>query len=281
MSVFLIPEAAVRRGLPGLVMACAVMSSSTAWAGDAPVVTHAPDIHGDPVVGQTLQAADGAWTGSADAAANYTWLRCPDSDFEDCITIPQANDQSYTLTGEDAGYAIRVTLLVSLGDDSDHKTSDPTATVSTPSGETPTPTAPNGSPVAPSFVVAPPKGGGTVPAGAKLLKPKPVIRISGRYTAGGARITRFTVLAPKGATVKMSCTTRTCPIKRQTIKGGRTTHLKKLERTLKRGTRITLTISRPGYVSQISTIVIRAKRAPSRSDRCRLPGKRTTQRCPA
>ena len=281
MTLFLIPKAAVRRGLPGLVVAFSVMWVTTAAASDAPVVTHAPDIRGTPVVGQTLQAVDGAWTGSPDAAENYTWVRCPDEDFEDCITISRANEQSYTLTSEDAGYAIRVTLLVSLGDDSDHKTSDPTDAVRTASGETPTPPAPGGSPGSPGFDVPPAKGGGTLPAGVKRLKPKPVVRVSGRYTSTGAKITRFTVTSPKGATVKMSCTKGTCPVKKQTIKGGHTTHVSKLERTLKAGTRVTLTISRPGYVSQVTTVVIRAKRAPSRSDSCILPGKHKTQRCPA
>ena len=42
-----------------------------------------------------------------------------------------------------------------------------------------------------------------------------------------------------------------------------------------------MTISRKGYVTYITTITIRAKKAPSRSDSCLLPGKTKTQRCPA
>ncbi len=263
---------AVRGGLATVGVALALVVPAA--ADDAPVVTRAPEIQGTLMVGQTLRAVNGAWSGSQDAAANYTWRRCPDQDFEDCITIPRATGETYQLTSDDAGFMMRVTLAVSLGEDSDSKTSDPTEPVKTTSGATPTPATP-------VFSLPPASGGGVLPAGAKLIRPRPVVRISGRYTASGANITRFTVLAPKGATIKIACTKGTCPVKHQTIKGGHTTHVKKFERALRSGTRITVTVSRSGYVSQITTITIRARKAPTRSDSCQLPGKKTTQKCPS
>src|SRR4051812_5441353 len=76
-----------RGGLVALVAASALAWPGAVRADDPPVVTHAPEIQGKPLVGETLHAVNGAWSGSPDAADNYTWRRCPDSDFEDCSTI--------------------------------------------------------------------------------------------------------------------------------------------------------------------------------------------------
>jgi hypothetical protein len=264
----------------GLGIVAALIVPSTVLADDAPVVTQAPSIQGTPQVGQTLRAVNGKWSGSQDAAENYTWVRCPDQDFEDCSTIQGATGTSYTVVNEDVGDQIRVTLTVSLGDDSDHKTSDPTDVVTkagSGGGGTPQPGTNNG----PSFTIsAPTKPAGVAPAGVKLIKPRPVVKISGKYTSTGAKITLFTVKSPKGATVKVACTGH-CPAKSQTLKAGRTSHATKFQRTLKKGTKLKVTVSRKGYVSYITTITIRAKKAPSRSDSCLLPGKTKTQRCPA
>jgi hypothetical protein len=143
--------------------------------------------------------------------------------------------------------------------------------------------APGNPGTSPNFTVtAPPTTPGPKIPGLKRIKPKPVITLSGRFTATGATITRFTVKAPKGATTTLACSKGTCPAKKQTIKGGHTTHLAKFEKkTLKAGTRIQLTVARKGYVSEVSIITIRKKTKPSRSDSCILPGKKTRQKCPA
>jgi hypothetical protein len=269
----------VRSALWAFVAACALAAPSVVLAADPPVVTRAPDITGTPVVGATLHAVDGAFTGSADAASGFTWLRCPDEDFEDCVTIARATGDSYELTDADAGNAIRVTMWATEGDESSYKVSDPTAVVKTAGGATPPANPPGG----PSFDITPTptKPGPALPAGAKRLKPKPVVRITGRYTSTGARITRFTVKAPVGATTTVACSKGTCPVKKQTIKGGHTSHLAKFERTLKAGTRLQLTIARKGYVSEITILTIRRGKAPSRADSCLVPGRTKRQKCPA
>jgi hypothetical protein len=276
----LIRAGGARRGLSAFVAVAALAWPSVVLADDPPVVTRAPDVEGTLVVGQTLRAVHGAWTGSADAATGFTWLRCPDEDFEDCVTIPRATGDTYQLVDADAGNQMRVTLWATQGDDTSYKASDLTAVVKTTSGATPDPGGGGGTP---SFdITAPPtKPTGTFPAGTKRIKPKPAVRITGRYTTTGARITRFTVKAPKGATTTIACSKGTCPVKKQTIKGGHTSHVAKFERTLKAGTRIQVTIARKGYVSEITIVTIRAKRAPSRSDSCLLPGKTKPQKCAA
>lgn len=269
---------ALRSGLMVLGVAASLIVPSTGLAADAPVVTHAPDIQGTPQVGETLKAVHGAWSGSQDASENYTWRRCPDQDFEDCSTIPGATGTRYTLTDQDAGDTIRVTLVVSLGDDSDSKTSDPTDVVTKAgSGGGATQQPSHG----PSFTIsAPTKAAGVAPAGVKLIKPRPVVKLSGRYTSTGAKITLLSVKSPKGVTVKVACTGH-CPARSQTLKAGRTARATKFQRTLKKGTKLKVTVSRKGYVSYITTLTIRAKKAPSRSDSCLFPGRTKTQRCPA
>jgi hypothetical protein len=272
-----------RRGAGALALGLASLLAlpKMVLADDPVAVTRAPEIQGKLVLGQTLHAVNGAWTGPADAVENYTWQRCTDEDFEDCSTIAGATEDAYALSASDVGKMMRVTLSVSFGDDSSRKSSELTGVVA--AGE-------NGGGINPGLpgtpqdftLTAPPSKPGPAVPGAKRIKPKPVITLSGRYTSTGAVITRFTVKAPKGATTTLACSKGTCPAKQQTIKGGHTTHLTKFEKkTLKAGTRIQLTVARKGYVSEVSIITIRSKSKPSRSDSCILPGKKTRQKCPA
>jgi hypothetical protein len=262
-------------GVLALSLASLLALPNAVFADDPLQVTRAPEIEGKLVVGQTLHAVNGAWTGPADAADNYTWQRCADEDFEDCSTIGGATTDTYTLADADAGKMMRVTLSVSYQDDSSRKSSELTGVVAATEGSSP--------PATPNFTItAPPTKPGPAIPGLKRIKPKPVITLSGRFTSTGAVITRFTVKAPKGATTTLACSKGTCPAKKQTIKGGHTSHLTKFEkRTLKAGTRIQLTIARKGYVSEVSIITIRKQLKPTRSDSCILPGKKTRQKCPA
>src|SRR5207237_443858 len=142
----------------------------------------------------------------------------------------RATEDAYEVQSADAGNMIRVTMWATEGDESSYKASDPTAVVKTSSGDTPAPSTPAG----PSFDItpAPVKAGSALPAGAKRITPKPVVRIAGKYTSTGARITTFTVKAPAGVTTTLACSKGTCPVRKQTVKGGHTSHLAKFERTL-------------------------------------------------
>ncbi|GAB5388020.1 MAG: hypothetical protein Alpg2KO_09880 [Alphaproteobacteria bacterium] len=76
----------------------------------APVNTHAPNIVGDGVVGLTLTAANGGWTGSPDPSYSHQWLR-------NGSNISGATGNTYTLVGDDANttVSLRVTATNSEG----------------------------------------------------------------------------------------------------------------------------------------------------------------------
>jgi hypothetical protein len=118
------------------------------------------------------------------------------------------------------------------------------------------------------------------PSGSKFLSPRPKIALKGKYGSASTRITSFTVKAPKGSGVAITCSGK-CVIKRTTVKSGRTSHVKRFERSIKVGTKLTVTVSRKGYVSNVTVITIRSKRSPLRADSCLVPGRTSTQKCPS
>jgi len=93
VSFGLLPESSDGLGLdsreaafpPQLVLSAASSGGSVA----APVNTAAPTISGSPVVGQTLTASSGSWSGSLTSYA-YQWQRC-DSSGAACAAIAGAN----------------------------------------------------------------------------------------------------------------------------------------------------------------------------------------------
>jgi hypothetical protein len=116
---------------------------------------------------------------------------------------------------------------------------------------------------------------------ARMIRPKPVVRVRGRLTANGARITSMTVKAPRGVKITASCTGSGCPTHRFSRTAARLTHLSTFERVLRAGTRITIRISKPGgYISKVTVLEIRRGSAPMRRDGCLWPAKKKLQRCP-
>jgi hypothetical protein len=117
---------------------------------------------------------------------------------------------------------------------------------------------------------------------AKMIRPKPVVRVRGRLTANGANLTSLTVRAPKGVKITVSCSGGGCPARSYTRTASRLTHLAKFEKTLRAGTRLTIKISKPGgYITKVTVLEIRRGSAPMRRDGCLWPGKKKMQRCPA
>jgi hypothetical protein len=112
-----------------------------------------------------------------------------------------------------------------------------------------------------------------------MIRPFPMIRISGRLTRTGARINVLSVKAPKGVRITLTCRGRGCPL-REVAQATRVWHIPQFERHLRAGTRLTITVSKTGYISKVTTITIRRGKAPARSDRCRLPGRTRLTRCP-
>ncbi len=93
------------------------------------------------------------------------------------------------------------------------------------------------------------------------MDPLPTVRIRGRMTTSGARITLLTVRAPKGARITLLCRGSSCPVKRW----ARTAALKRLvkfQRRLRAGTRLTIFVTKAGRIGKHTTILIRARQGP-------------------
>ncbi len=113
-----------------------------------------------------------------------------------------------------------------------------------------------------------------------MMDPAPVVRIRGWLTASGARITLLTVRAPRGARIAVRCSGRRCPVRRW----ARTASLMRVprfQRSFPAGTRIVISVTKRGRIGKHTTIVIRRGKAPTRLDRCLMPGSRRPVRCPA
>lgn len=154
----------------------------------------------------------------------------------------------------------------------------------TPAPQQPTPT------VEPTPLPPPSATTTTVPSGgvlgatekapkAKMIKPFPVVRISGQLTANGADIDVLTVKAPKGAKIKVSCSGRGCPTK-SLARATKVVHLTKFETVLRAGIKLRVAVSKPGYITKVTTFQIRKGKAPLRIDQCQTPGESKLTRCP-
>jgi hypothetical protein len=113
-----------------------VASNATEVVGGqaGPPNTAPPTIVGSPVVGQTLTANNGSWTGTGITFA-YAWSRC-DATGAACVPIPLATQTTYTLVTADSGRTIRVTVTATNTTGSNSVQSAQTAAVTAPTGTT-------------------------------------------------------------------------------------------------------------------------------------------------
>lgn len=115
----------------------------------------------------------------------------------------------------------------------------------------------------------------TSPNAPAFIEPFPVVRIKGRLTANGARVTRLSVRAPAGTDVTVRCRRRGCPKRlsaRTTRRTARLLRFRAFERKLPAGVRLIITATRAGLIGKHVTITIRRGRPPKRRDRCLEPG---------
>lgn len=75
----------------------------------APVNTAVPVISGQTLVGQTLTATAGTWTGTTPMTFTYQWRRC-DGQGANCIDITAATSSTYVPVTDDVGYRLRVVV---------------------------------------------------------------------------------------------------------------------------------------------------------------------------
>jgi hypothetical protein len=93
----------------------------------APTSIALPTISGSAVVGQTLSASPGSWSGAGLSYA-YQWLHC-DTSGNGCTSVAGATGSAYALTATDVGYTVRVSVTASNKNGSATATSNPTAVV--------------------------------------------------------------------------------------------------------------------------------------------------------
>jgi hypothetical protein len=157
-----------------------------------------------PETGQELTANPGTWTGDAPIVFTYRWLRCNPAG-NNCVEIPTATQQTYTVQAADVGNTLRVRVTGTNASGATTATSDNTSAVTA----APPPPAP-GSTI-PVTAVAPPNR--LVPAQVQFT-PNPIglstpsiqvrVRVQdtrGFFVSGALVFVRPTPLVTTGAEV--------------------------------------------------------------------------------
>lgn len=116
-----------------------------------------------------------------------------------------------------------------------------------------------------------------------LMSPFPVVRIVGRAGRGATRITRMSAQAPSGATVTATCVGKSCPKPRtaRRTSRGRSIRFRRLERRLRKGTKIGIRVTFPGQIGKYTSFIIRRNKRPARRDLCLRPGVTRPVACPS
>jgi hypothetical protein len=113
----------------GAVLVAVIASgAASAQAQSVPSNTSPPAISGSAVVGQTLTASSGAWTGSPAPTFAYQWLRC-DAGGGACGAIAGESGSTYVVASGDVGKTLRVAVTASNSDGTVQATSAATAVV--------------------------------------------------------------------------------------------------------------------------------------------------------
>jgi hypothetical protein len=102
-------------------------SSTTTTTAAPPKNTQPPTLTGTPLVGDTLTATPGSWTGSK-ISFSYQFLRC-DATGGSCFTGGSTTQKTYKLTSVDAGNTIRVQVTATNSGGSASATSAPSAVI--------------------------------------------------------------------------------------------------------------------------------------------------------
>jgi hypothetical protein len=278
-------------------MAIVLSVTAAGEAADRPVVDGTPQITGTAIVNNTLTASGGHGYGPPGTRFSYIWARCSDTGEDSCQLIQNSESSTYRLTGSDVGRWMRAAYY---GFDRDGhyawRISDPFGPVvsSAAPAPTPTPVTPAATPTPtptpdPSFDVAAPVATPVPNSGAvltpsqrkaKLLRPFPTIRIRGRLSTTGARVTMLTIRAPHKVKILVTCGGPGCPTHRWHGSAART-HLPRFERNLRAGMWIRVKITKRGYIGKQTLIRIRLGKVPLRTDACLYPGARKAKACPA
>ena len=119
---------------------------------------------------------------------------------------------------------------------------------------------------------------------ALMLVPYPIVRIVGKLTRAGARVTLLTVSATRSMRVRALCTGRGCPqtrLRAKRRKHAAIVYIPRLQgRALRAGTVIEVFVTSPARIGKYTRFQIRRGRPPSRRDRCLAVDGRTPISCP-
>jgi hypothetical protein len=299
-------------GIVAVVAALLALAPATASAqerGPIAILTD-PVIVGEPQVGSTLTATGARWRSpDPDSSRHETaleWYSCPAPRLRERECPMLRRSDSYTLTQAERGryiYLLRWIRWLNDVDDPNPEYWDYTwrfrsSAVLGPVTVPPPPPPPPPPPVpvptvapapAPTFDTAAPAPTPVPTSGQvlhnsaskrKAIRPFPIVRMRGRLTARGARVTVLSVRAPRPAKITVRCKGK-CPTSRWTrsSRKSRLTRVRALERSLRSGTRIIVTVTRHGYIGKRTTFVIRRGQPPRRVDNCLNHRNRVT-RCP-
>lgn len=111
-------------------------ASAAEYQYGAPAPTSPPAISGTAVAGQKLATTNGTWSSPTTISAwTYRWARC-DAQGANCLEIPGAGSNSYSLTTNDVGHTLRAYVWATNAVGTTEQYSAPSAVV-TAGGATP------------------------------------------------------------------------------------------------------------------------------------------------
>jgi hypothetical protein len=130
----------------------------------------------------------------------------------------------------------------------------------------------------------------TLPAAA-LMQPFPIVRLAGSENASGIRISLFTVQAPVGARVWITCHGPGCPAKSQSVvassrRGRRAAGMvlitfRRFQRSLRAGAILEIRVSKNGQIGKYTRFMVRRGKVLARVDECLSPAGITPITCPS
>jgi PKD repeat protein len=111
--------------------------------------------------------------------------------------------------------------------------------------------------------------------------PRVVIGIEASVRGRFTRLRRLRVKAPVGAMVTVKCRPKGCPKLPARRGTGRVVRFKALERRLRAGVKVIITVTKPGFIGKQTTYTMRRGRGPKRVDLCVVPGAGRATSCPS
>jgi hypothetical protein len=274
-----------------------------------PKITSKPLTLGSGMVGGTLTAEGGLWTGTPPLTLSYQWGRClvtAPSDEKACDTIIGATSAQYVVVNADVGFRIGVRLTVTNAEGADSAFAltgvipapvpQPQPAPQPPPQPLPAPApeplrTPSGmftaaiafdtsGPTTPAPIAAAPGPAPALVARPAPITPFPVIRMRGFALAGGVRVSVLSVSRTRRARAAISCSGAGCPIRSLTLPSS-AQRARAFERFLPSGTRLAIRVTMHGHIGKYTSFAIGTRRPPTRVDRCLMPGRSRPVRCPS